>query len=267
MGRSFVLQRHAAELILHGQLLALAGSEGIRAVLVDADSPDVRRGVAAELAVCQRHVRTVVIETVIHGGQGLAVGGIEDHHGIAIPEICRRDDPALPLRRRGFQLVERRGILIGIPIITEPSATDIILQCSTITDNADRTRIHADCIHSLGRSAIQHIRSRFTRNILSTGRLDGIAVFHLFNSKGILRIIADDLRISNRYVNRVILCIQCVERTIQNQLSGLIHDQIRARPILRCFRDLHIGLLRRLRCEDRGGQQGQSHHQGHQQRT
>ena len=45
------------------------------------------------------------------------------------------------------------------------------------------------------------------------------------------------------------------------------HQHIFAGHQLLFLRDLHIGLLRRLRCEDRGGQQGQSHHQGHQQRT
>ena len=272
MGRSFVLQRHAAELILHGQLLALAGSEGIRAVLVDADSPDVRRGVAAELAVCQRHVRTVVIETVIHGGQGLAVGGIEDHHGIAIPEICRRDDPALPLRRRGFQLVERDGLLVRIAaalVVAEAHLVSVCIETQIGSAGHDIHRavlIHRDRVGRRRVSALQAVRVRILIDILSTGGLDKVTTIHLCDGKGDVAPRRDRAFLDGDCLI-VVDSIQRGQASIKSRVVVLVYDQIRARPILRCFRDLHIGLLRRLRCEDRGGQQGQSHHQGHQQRT
>ena len=78
-----IVQRRAAVACAHGEFLALAGGERVGAVCVDADGPDVGLGVAGQLAVCQRHIRALVIEAGVLGGQGLAVGRVEDHDRIA----------------------------------------------------------------------------------------------------------------------------------------------------------------------------------------
>ena len=104
----------------HGQLLSFRSGEGIGAVLLDAQGPQLGVGIARQNTVGQGHGGAVVVETVIAGGQGLQVGGIEDHQGVAVPQGGQIGDQTTGARRLGggtaFQLVQREvgGVTGGI---------------------------------------------------------------------------------------------------------------------------------------------------------
>ena len=79
-----LVQGGAGVFFVHRQLLAVGGGEGIAAVGVDAHGPDVGLGITGELAIGQGHVGALVIEAGVLRGQGLAVGGVEYHHLVAV---------------------------------------------------------------------------------------------------------------------------------------------------------------------------------------
>ena len=79
-----LIQGGAGVFFVHRQLLAVGGGEGIAAVGVDAHGPDVGLGITGELAIGQGHVGALVIEAGVLRGQGLAVGGVEYHHLVAV---------------------------------------------------------------------------------------------------------------------------------------------------------------------------------------
>ena len=129
-----IVQRRAAVACAHGEFLALAGGERVGAVCVDADGPDVGLGVAGQLAVCQRHIRALVIEAGVLGGQGLAVGRVEDHDRVAVGQAGH--DAALAdaierLRKQQFIadfVVAAPVALIGVPlqIVAAHGVLDVI---------------------------------------------------------------------------------------------------------------------------------------------
>ena len=79
-----LIQGGAGVFFVHRQLLAVGGGEGVAAVGVDAHGPDVGLGITGELAIGQGHVGALVIEAGVLRGQGLAVGGVEYHHLVAV---------------------------------------------------------------------------------------------------------------------------------------------------------------------------------------
>ena len=79
-----LVQGSAGVFFVHGQLLAVGGGEGIAAIVVDAHGPDVRLGKAGQLPTGEGHVGALVIEAGVLRGQGLAVGGVEYHHLVAV---------------------------------------------------------------------------------------------------------------------------------------------------------------------------------------
>ena len=130
-----LVQRGAGILLSHGELLALAGGERVGAVRVDTDRPDVGLGVAGQLAVCQRHIRALVIEAGVLGGQGLAVGRVEDHDRVAVGQAGHDAALADAIERlRKQRLVAADAAvaapvaLIGVPlqIIAAHGVLDVI---------------------------------------------------------------------------------------------------------------------------------------------
>ena len=130
-----IVQRRAAVACAHGEFLALAGGERVGAVCVDADGPDVGLGVAGQLAVCQRHIRALVIEAGVLGGQGLAVGRVEDHDRVAFGQAGHDAALADAIERlRKQRLVAADAAvaapvaLIGVPlqIIAAHGVLDVI---------------------------------------------------------------------------------------------------------------------------------------------
>ena len=129
-----IVQRRAAVACAHGEFLALAGGERVGAVCVDADGPDVGLGVAGQLAVCQRHIRALVIEAGVLGGQGLAVGRVEDHDRIAFGQAghdAALADAVERLRKQQFIadfVVAAPVALIGVPlqIVAAHGVLDVI---------------------------------------------------------------------------------------------------------------------------------------------
>ena len=117
-----LIQRRAAIARIHGQLLAIGGGEGVGAVGVDAHGPDIRLGVAGDLAACHGHIGALVIEAAVLAGQSLAISGVEDDHCIAIGQAG--DDAALPdleesLSEQGLiadPAVAAPVALVGIPL-------------------------------------------------------------------------------------------------------------------------------------------------------
>ena len=85
-GGVHLIQRRAAIARIHGQLLAIGGGEGVGAVGVDAYGPDIRLGVAGDLAACHGHFGALVIEAAVLSGQGLTIGGVVDDHLVAVLE-------------------------------------------------------------------------------------------------------------------------------------------------------------------------------------
>ena len=129
-----IVQRRAAVACAHGEFLALAGGERVGAVCVDADGPDVGLGVAGQLAVCQRHIRALVIEAGVLGGQGLAVGRVEDHDRVAVGQAghdAALADAVERLRKQQFIadfVVAAPVALIGVPlqIVAAHGVLDVI---------------------------------------------------------------------------------------------------------------------------------------------
>ena len=130
-----IVQRRAAVACAHGEFLALAGGERVGAVRVDTDRPDVGLGVAGQLAVCQRHIRALVIEAGVLGGQGLAVGRVEDHDRVAVGQAGHDAALADAIERlRKQRLVAADAAvaapvaLIGVPlqIIAAHGVLDVI---------------------------------------------------------------------------------------------------------------------------------------------
>ena len=129
-----LVQRGAGILLSHGELLALAGGERVGAVRVDTDRPDVGLGVAGQLAVCQRHIRALVIEAGVLGGQGLAVGRVEDHDRVAVGQAGHDAALADAIERlRKQRLIADSAIaapvaLLGVPlqIIAAHGVLDVI---------------------------------------------------------------------------------------------------------------------------------------------
>ena len=129
-----IVQRGAAVACAHGEFLALAGGERVGAVCVDADGPDVGLGVAGQLAVCQRHIRALVIEAGVLGGQGLAVGRVEDHDRVAVGQAghdAALADAVERLRKQQFIadfVVAAPVALIGVPlqIVAAHGVLDVI---------------------------------------------------------------------------------------------------------------------------------------------
>ena len=79
-----LIQGGTGVFFVHRQLLAVGGGEGVAAVGVDTHGPDVGLGITGELAIGQGHVGALVIEAGVLRGQGLAVGGVEYHHLVAV---------------------------------------------------------------------------------------------------------------------------------------------------------------------------------------
>ena len=130
-----LVQWGAGILLSHGEFLALAGGERVGAVRVDTDRPDVGLGVAGQLAVCQRHIRALVIEAGVLGGQGLAVGRVEDHDRVAVGQAGHDAALADAIERlRKQRLVAADAAvaapvaLIGVPlqIIAAHGVLDVI---------------------------------------------------------------------------------------------------------------------------------------------
>ena len=130
-----IVQRRAAVACAHGEFLALAGGERVGAVCVDADGPDVGLGVAGQLAVCQRHIRALVIEAGVLGGQSLHVGRVKDHDRIAFGQAGHDAALADAIERlRKQRLVAADAAvaapvaLIGVPlqIIAAHGVLDVI---------------------------------------------------------------------------------------------------------------------------------------------
>ena len=129
-----LVQRGAGIFLSHGELLALAGGERVGAVRVDTDRPDVGLGVAGQLAVCQRHIRALVIEAGVLGGQGLAVGRVEDHDRVAFGQAghdAALADAVERLRKQQFIadfVIAAPVALLGIPlqIIAAHGVLDVI---------------------------------------------------------------------------------------------------------------------------------------------
>ena len=68
---------------IHGKLLTGGGGEGIVAVRINADSPDVRRGIAGELAILHGDVRSKVVKAGVVLGQGFQIGRIVNYYLVA----------------------------------------------------------------------------------------------------------------------------------------------------------------------------------------
>ena len=111
-----IVQRRAAVACAHGEFLALAGGERVGAVCVDADGPDVGLGVAGQLAVCQRHIRALVIEAGVLGGQGLAVGRVEDHDRVAVGQAGHDAALADAIERLRKQRLVAADAAIAAPV-------------------------------------------------------------------------------------------------------------------------------------------------------
>ena len=92
-GGVHIVQRHGGVAGAQGELLALAGCEGVGAVVVDAHGPDVGLGEAGELAIGENHGSTGVVVAGVGGGQSHQVGGVEDDDVVTVMELG--DDTAL----------------------------------------------------------------------------------------------------------------------------------------------------------------------------
>ena len=117
---------------VHGQLLAVGGSDGIGAVGILSDGPQVCIGIAGELALGQGHIGSLVIEAAcVIRGEGLAIGGVEDNDLIAVLDVLQGDDAALA-GGNGVQLVE--GEIAGIA--TGIVGNSLVLICSVLIVSA-----------------------------------------------------------------------------------------------------------------------------------
>ena len=115
----YIIQRRAGEARTHGQLLAVLGGEGIGAVAVDADGPELRLGEAGELAVRQRDIHTLVIVAAVLSGQSFHIGGVEDDHLIAAFQRAQIRHNAAFTGRGGIQLVQGEVAGVATGLITD----------------------------------------------------------------------------------------------------------------------------------------------------
>ena len=173
-----LVERGAGELRVHGELFALAGRERIGAVRVDADRPDVRLGVAGELAVGDGHVGTLVVEARILRGESLHVGGVEDHDRVAIGQAGHDTALADAVERlRKQRLVVADGavaapvVLFGEPlqIAAAPGVLDVVaaIRCCRkhvpcgvhlVERGAGELRVHGELLALAGREGVGAVR-------------------------------------------------------------------------------------------------------------
>ena len=84
-----IIKRGAGELCTHGKLLTVCGGEGVASVGVHTDRPDVSIGVAGKLALCEGHIRAlIVVGSGVIGGKSFEVCGVVNNDLVAVIEHC-----------------------------------------------------------------------------------------------------------------------------------------------------------------------------------
>ena len=165
------------------QLLAIGSGEGVGAVIVDADGPDVGVGVAGDGVVGRPHNLGALQVLILcgvndHIGQGHVVGGVVDHNTVTGSQGVGE----AAVSRTGREELDQEGIDVGVGVGGEVVLIVLQVQLLVIVSAIDTLDIEAvlqgfdlpEAVRS-GRSIEgQHIGGVAGGQVVAVGGLEGV---------------------------------------------------------------------------------------------